>query len=149
MHLLQDEFPVRNGEAAATYSSINKLRCVIMGRIMRRIFIGTFLFSLLSTPAMLRAQSASDRAVSQQFLDAFLMTERAKLFDRVQKEQDNFDLQKTFGNLDKKHEKVFGTRMSEGMILEFQQVVRDAASRPPDPDARNRRSATETDPAMF
>ena len=120
-----------------------------MGRIMRPFFSLLLLTGVICSPATLYAQSNADRAVSQQFLDAFLMTERAKLFDRVQKEQDNFDLQKTFGNLDKKHEKVFGTRMSEGMILEFQKVARDAASRPPDPDARNRRSATETDPAMF
>lgn len=116
---------------------------------MRLFFSAMFLASLLSAPATLCAQTAADRANSQSFLDAFLMTERAKLFDRVQKEGDRFDVQKTFENLDRKHEKVFGTRMSEGMIAEFQKVVQQAAALPPDPDARNRRSATDSDPAMF
>lgn len=106
-------------------------------------------FASLCLPTRLWAQNAAERELSRSFLDAFLITERAKLIDRVQREGDRFDAQRTFENLDRKHEKVFGTRMSEAMIAEFQNIIREAAALPPDPDAGNRRSATDSDPVMF
>ena len=48
-------------------------------------------------------------ANSQEFVDAFMATERAKLIDKVQRQGNDFDSSREFEKLQKKHLKVFGT----------------------------------------
>lgn len=86
----------------------------------------------------------------QDFLNAFLVTERAKLIDRVQQEGERFDAAKEFEKLQKKHEKVFGTAMPDKLRADFERVAREAYRFPRSegPEGKHR-NPIESNPDLF
>jgi len=99
------------------------------------------------------AQPPNSRAM-REFTDAFITVERAKLVDRAAREGDKFDPVREREKLRQKHEKVFGTSISDGMLDDFDRVARDAINRPQssaniDPATGKSRSVTDTSSKLF
>ena len=104
-------------------------------------------------PAMLCGQSPKN-LTSQEFVDAFVATERAKLIDKIQKQGDSFDPPREAEKLRQKHFKVFGTPLPADLLSEFDRTARETAAIPPDQfnrarDPADKRSPTELSPELF
>ena len=75
-------------------------------------------------PLLLMGQVPAN-AKSQEFVDAFMATERAKLIDKVQRQGNEFDSSREFEKLQKKHLKVFGTPLSPSGMKRFSMSSRN------------------------
>lgn len=91
--------------------------------------------------------------VSQEFVEAFVVTERAKLIDKIQKQADQFDSPRELEKFQQKHMKVFGTPVSVNMLAEFDRIAHETPASPQnrlDPsDPAYKRSPTELSPELF
>ncbi len=105
-----------------------------------------------SAPALLMGQLPANSG-SQEFVDAFVATERAKLIDKVQRQGNEFDLSREFEKLQKKHLKVFGTPLPAPLLSEFDRTARETQALTPEQlqriDAGSKRSPTELSPELF
>ena len=105
-----------------------------------------------SSPALLMGQLPANSG-SQEFVDAFMATERAKLIDKVQRQGNEFDAPREFEKLQKKHLKVFGTPLPAPLLSEFDRTARETSALTPEQlqriDAGGKRSPTELSPELF
>ncbi|MBC7822259.1 MAG: hypothetical protein IAG10_35690 [Planctomycetaceae bacterium] len=105
-----------------------------------------------SSPAVLMGQLPAN-SNSQEFVDAFMATERAKLIDKVQRQGNEFDAPREFEKLQKKHLKVFGTPLPAPLLSEFDRTARETSALTPEQlqriDAGGKRSPTELSPELF
>lgn len=116
---------------------------------MRTLMFAVALALAFSPAAELPAQS---RPNGQGFEDAFLMTERARLADKIRRDGDRVDLGREFERLREKHQKVFATPMPENMVADFARVAQEAAALPPivpEPGAGKPKSPTESSPELY
>ena len=105
-----------------------------------------------SSPALLMGQLPAN-SNPQEFVDAFMATERAKLVDKVQRQGNEFDSSREFEKLQKKHLKVFGTPLPATLLSEFDRTARETPALTPEQlqriDAGGKRSPTELSPELF
>lgn len=107
--------------------------------------------SMWSSTALM-AQSPAN-VNSHEFVEAFVVTERARLIDRVQKQGDKFEHSRELEKLDQRHRKLFGTSVPAPMLAEFDRTARQTVPLTPEqlnqlgPDAK--RSPTEVAPDLF
>lgn len=107
---------------------------------------------LISSPAVLMAQSAPN-SNSREFVEAFVVTERARLIDRIQKQGNQFDQPRELEKVQQRHMKLFGTSLPAPMLAEFDRAARETVPLTPDqlnqlgPDAK--RSPTELSPDLY
>ncbi len=105
-----------------------------------------------SAPALLMGQLPANPN-PQEFMDAFMATERAKLIDKVQRQGNEFDSSREFEKLEKKHLKVFGTPLPAPLLSEFDRTARETPALTPEQlqriDAGGKRSPTELSPELF
>ena len=102
-----------------------------------------------SIPGLLCGQSPVNPS-SSEFVDAFIVTERAKLIDKAQKQGDKFDQFREMEKLQQKHMKVFGTPLPANLHAEFDRTARETPALPPEQlDPGNKRSPTELSPDLF
>ena len=105
-----------------------------------------------SSPALLMGQLPASSG-SQEFVDAFMTTERAKLIDKVQRQGNEFDTPREMEKLQKKHQKVFGTPLPAPLLSEFDRTARETPALTPEQlqqiDAAGKRSPTELSPELF
>lgn len=105
-----------------------------------------------SSPTLLMGQLPAN-SNSQEFVDAFMATERAKLVDKVQRQGNEFDAPREFEKFQKKHLKVFGTPLPAPLLSEFDRTVRETPALTPEQlqriDAEGKRSPTELSPELF
>lgn len=92
--------------------------------------------------------------VSQEFVDAFVTTERAKLIDKAQKLKpgDKFDASRELEKLQQKHIKVFGTPLPVTLLAEFDRTARETpalTAEELDRIADPKRGPTELSPELF
>ena len=103
-------------------------------------------------PLLLMGQVPAN-ANSQEFVDAFMATERAKLIDKVQRQGNEFDSSREFEKLQKKHLKVFGTPLPAPLLSEFDRTARETPALTAEQlqriDAGGKRSPTELSPELF
>lgn len=120
--------------------------------MIRRI-LAALLVVGLTIPAVAVAQLPANRD-AQEFVDAFLITERAKLVARVHREGDQFEAGRELDKLRQKHEKVFGRPISDEMLADFDRLARDAAAQAPDPalldpDSGKRKNPSDVYPDLY
>ncbi len=105
-----------------------------------------------SSPALLLGQLPANSGL-QEFVDAFVATERAKLIDKAQRQGTEFDATREFEKLQKKHLKVFGTPLPAPLLSEFDRTARETPALSSEQleriDAAGKRSPTELSPELF
>ncbi len=105
-----------------------------------------------SSPAWLMGQVPANSS-SKEFVDAFIVTERAKLIDKVQRQGSEFDSSRELEKLQKKHLKVFGTPLPAPLQSEFDRTARETPALTKEQlerlDLANKRSPTESSPELF
>src|SRR5690349_7470965 len=129
------------------------LEASMVSRFPRLIGPGTLaLVAAWMFPALLFGQSPA-APVSQEFVNAFVVTERAKLIDKVQKQGDKFDAAREMEKLQQKHMKVFGAPLPVAMLAEFDRAASETVPLRPDQldpnDPTFKRNPTELRPELF